>query len=165
MFVTEGQIKVNIVMSSFIGDYLCKIDSKGRALLPAAFKKHMPVTAGDRFVIKKDIYENCLILYTQDEWEKQNALLRSRLNPYNKDHSQLLRAYYRGTAEVSLDASNRLLLPKRLLDLAGIGKEVYMSGQDKKIEIWAKEVYETNGIDEDKFASLAENILGGLNPS
>lgn len=152
-------------MISFIGDYLCKIDSKGRALLPAAFKKQMPVAAGDRFVIKKDIYEKCLILYTIDEWEKQNELLRSRLNPYNKEHSQLLRAYYRGTAEVSLDASNRLLLPKRLLELAGIGKEVYLSGQDKKIEIWAKETYENNGIDEDEFAGLAENILGGLDPS
>lgn len=148
-------------MISFIGDYLCKIDSKGRALLPSAFKKQMPVTAGDRFVIKKDIYENCLILYTLDEWEKQNELLRSRLNPYNKEHSQLLRAYYRGTAEVALDANNRLLLPKRLLDLAGIAKEVYMSGQDKKIEIWSKEVYENNDIDEDKFADLAESILGG----
>ncbi len=149
-------------MASFIGDYLCKIDSKGRALLPAAFKKQMPVTAGDRFVIKKDIYEKCLILYTIDEWDKQNELLRSRLNPYNKEHSKLLRAYYRGTAEVSLDASNRLLLPKRLLNLADIGKEVYMSGQDKKIEIWAKEIYERNDINEDEFADLAENILGGL---
>jgi len=149
-------------MASFIGDYLCKIDSKGRALLPAAFKKHMPVTAGDRFVIKKDIYEKCLILYTIDEWDKQNELLRSRLNPYNKEHSKLLRAYYRGTAEVSLDASNRLLLPKRLLNLAEIGKEIYMSGQDKKIEIWAKEVYDNNDVNEDEFADLAENILGGL---
>jgi len=148
-------------MVSFIGDYLCKIDSKGRALLPAAFKKQMPVTAGDRFVLKKDIYEKCLILYTLDEWEKQNELLRSRLNPYNKEHSKLLRAYYRGTAEVSLDASNRLLLPKRLLELADIGKEVYLSGQDKKIEIWAKEIYDNNDINEDEFAGLAENILGG----
>lgn len=152
-------------MTSFIGDYLCKIDSKGRALLPAAFKKQMPVTAGDRFVIKKDIYENCLILYTLDEWGKQNELLRSRLNPYNKEHSKLLRTYYRGTAEVSLDANNRLLLPKRLLELAGITKEVYMSGQDKKIEIWSKEVYESNDLDEDEFAVLADSILGATDKS
>ncbi|OQY03949.1 MAG: hypothetical protein B6I20_03925 [Bacteroidetes bacterium 4572_117] len=148
-------------MASFIGDYLCKIDSKGRVMFPAALKKQMPVTVGGRFVVKKDIYEKCLILYTLDEWEKQNELIRSRLNPYNKEHSRFLRAYFRGTAEVALDASNRLLLPKRLLGLAGIVKEVYLSGQDKKIEIWAKEMYEMDAIEEDKFANLAENILGG----
>jgi len=148
-------------MASFIGDYLVKIDSKGRALLPSAFKKQMPVTAGDRFVVKKDIYEKCLILYTMDEWERQNEILRSKLNPYNKKHSQLLRAYYRGTAEVTLDSNNRLLIPKRLLELAEIDKEVYMSGQDKKIEIWAKEVYENNALNEDTFAELAQDILGG----
>ena len=147
-------------MTSFIGDYLVKIDAKGRALLPSAFKKQMPVTAGDRFVIKKDIYENCLILYTMDEWERQNEILRSKLNPYNKKHSQFLRTYYRGTAELSLDSNNRLLIPKRLLDLAGIDKEVYLSGQDKKIEIWAKDVYENIGLDEETFANFAEDILG-----
>ncbi len=150
-------------MSSFIGDYLVKIDSKGRVLLPAAFKKQMPLTGGDRFVIKKDIYEKCLILYTMEEWDRQNEILRSKLNPYNKKHSQLLRAYYRGTAEVVLDSNNRLLIPKRLLELADIDKEIYMSGQDKKIEIWAKDIYEGNALDEETFADLAEDILGADN--
>src|SRR6266568_2290060 len=50
-------------MIIFIGDYTCKIDVKGRVLLPAAFKKQMPAAAQDKFVIKKDIYENCLVLY------------------------------------------------------------------------------------------------------
>lgn len=149
-------------MHSFIGDYICKIDPKGRVLLPSAFKKQMPDNSRDTFVLKKDIYEKCLILYTIDEWEKQNELLRKKLNPYNKEHSQLLRAYYRGTAEVTLDSSNRLLLPKRLLELAQIDKEICMSGQDKKIEIWSKELYDSIGIDEEEFGDLAEKILGKI---
>ncbi|NJO91342.1 MAG: hypothetical protein HC831_22055 [Chloroflexia bacterium] len=64
--------------------------------------------------------------------------------------------------EVTLDASNRLLLPKRLLDLAGIDKEICMSGQDKKIEIWSQEVYDSNGIDEEEFGLLAEKLLGNV---
>ena len=149
-------------MHSFIGDYICKIDPKGRALLPSAFKKQMPENSRDTFVVKKDIYEKCLILYTIDEWETQNELLRKKLNPYNKDHSKLLREYYRGTAEITLDSSNRLLIPKRLLDLAEIDREICMSGQDKKIEIWSKELYDLNGIDENEFSKMAENILGKL---
>ncbi|MDF1548945.1 MAG: division/cell wall cluster transcriptional repressor MraZ [Bacteroidales bacterium] len=149
-------------MQSFIGDYICKIDPKGRVLLPSAFKKQMPDNTRDTFVLKKDIYEKCLILYTIEEWEKQNEQLRSKLNPYNKEHSKLLRAYYRGTAEVTLDSSNRLLLPKRLLELAQIDKEICMSGQDKKIEIWSKELYNSIAIDEQEFEDLADKILGKI---
>jgi MraZ protein len=150
-------------MYSFIGDYNCKLDPKSRVLLPSAFKKQMPTDARDSFVVKKDIYENCLILYTIDEWEKQNEKLRQKLNPYNKEHSNFLRAYYKGSAEISLDSSNRLLIPKRLLDSVGIDKDIVLSGQDKKIEIWSKERYDANEMDENDFSTLAEKILGGDN--
>jgi len=147
-------------MFSFIGEYFCKIDSKGRVLFPSALKKQMENISFGKFVIKKDIYENCLILYPIDEWEKQNELLRTKLNPYNKEHSKLLRAYYRGTAEITLDSNNRLLIPKRLMELAGIEKDIYMVGQDKKIEIWSKQDYDANMIDENEFSELAEKLLG-----
>ena len=58
-------------MSTFIGDYPCKIDVKGRIILPAAFKKQMPSDAEDRFVVRKDVFENCLILYSSEDWNDQ----------------------------------------------------------------------------------------------
>ncbi len=150
-------------MDSFVGDNQCKIDAKGRIVFPSSFKKQMPNVSGqDRFVLKKDIYEKCLILYTWAEWEHQNELIRKKLNPYNKEHSRFLRAFYKGTAELTLDNNNRLLLPKRLLNQIEVDKVVYLSGQDKKIEIWAKELYENNVPDEAEFAQLAENILGNI---
>ncbi len=147
-------------MTSFIGDYICKLDSKNRVVLPVAFKKQMPITVNDRFVIKKDIYEKCLVLYSMEEWERQNNLIRSKINPYNKEHSKFLRAFYRGTAELTLDSNSRLLIPKRLAELVDISKEIYMSGQDRKIEIWSKENYELQEEKENDFADLAEKILG-----
>jgi len=125
----------------------------------------MPEDARDSFVVKKDIYENCLILFTIDEWERQNDILRMKLNPYNKEHSNFLRAYYKGSAELALDSSSRLLIPKRLLEQVEIDKEIVMSGQDKKIEIWSKEKYELKNISEDEFSKMAQKILGGhVNP-
>ncbi len=147
-------------MRSFIGDYICKLDARGRVLLPSAFQKQMEESSNDTFVLKKDVYEQCLILYTIDEWENQNKILREKLNPYNREHSKLLRAYFRGTAEIKLDTNNRLLFPKRLLELANIKKEICLSGQDKKIEVWAKEIYDAMEIEQDEFSQLAEKILG-----
>jgi MraZ protein len=147
-------------MATFIGDYHCKIDSKGRVMLPAAFKKQMPVSAHDKFVIKKDIFENCLVLYPMDEWERQNQIIRGRINPYNREHSAFLRGFYKGTAELLLDGNNRLLIPRRLIEAVRIGSEVIMAGQDGRIELWAADQYESVADNADEFALLAEKILG-----
>lgn len=147
-------------MSSFIGDYVCKLDEKGRLLFPSGFKKQNEAASVDRFVVKKDIFENCLVLYSLEEWERQNELIKRQTNPYNKEHNRFLREFYRGTADVSLDSSGRLLIPKRLLDLVGAGRELVLAGQNSKIEVWAKEAYEGIETDEHDFAMLAEKIMG-----
>ncbi len=148
-------------MTTFIGDFSCKIDAKGRILFPSSFKKQMSSASQERFVIKKEIFETCLILFPIEEWERQNMLLREKINVYNKEHNRFLREFYRGSAEVILDSNNRLLIPKRLLELAKIDKEVVLAGQDGKIEIWAKELYDGGEMNEKDFATLAEKILGG----
>lgn len=146
-------------MSAFIGDYSCKVDVKGRVLLPSAFIKHLPEQSQGRFVVKKDIFEKCLVLYPMNEWEYQTSLIRSKINPYKKEHNIFLRNFYKGTAELALDGNNRLLIPKRLLEGAGINRELIMAGQDSKIEIWLKENYEDQSYVDDEFARLAEKIM------
>lgn len=148
-------------MTTFIGEHTCKIDLKGRILFPSSLKKQMASSAEDKFVVKKGIFESCLILYPIGEWERQSEILRERINPYNKKHSTFLREFYRGAAEISLDGNNRLLIPKRLLEIAQINNEVILAGQDGKVEIWAKELYEKSSMKDTDFANLAEEILGG----
>jgi transcriptional regulator MraZ len=148
-----------IVMTTFIGDYTCKVDAKGRVVLPSAFKKQLDPAAKERFVVKKDVFEKCLVLYPMDEWERQIEIIRSKLNPYNKEHNRFLRGFYKGTAELLLDSNNRILIPKRLLDLVNINKDVVLAGQDGKIEVWEKSFYEALVEGEDEFAALAEKIM------
>jgi MraZ protein len=149
-------------MTTFIGEYTCRIDAKGRLMLPVAFKKQNKGSVQDRFVIKKDIFENCLVLYPMDEWERQNKLIRKKLNPYNKEHNIFLRRFFKGMAEVALDSNNRMLIPKRLLDEVNADKDVIMAGQLGKIEVWAKDQYNSISVGNDEFASMAEKIMEGL---
>ncbi len=148
-------------MTTFIGDYNCKVDEKGRVTFPSSLKKQMESASGGRFVVKKDIFEQCLVLFPIEEWERQNAIIRSKINPYNREHNKFLRNFYMGSAEIVLDSNNRLLIPKRLLDLANISKEAILAGQDGKIEIWSKELYNSAEENQDDFAALAEKIMGG----
>jgi MraZ protein len=148
-------------MITFIGDYTVRLDPKGRLSFPAAFKKQIREALQDGFVLKRDVFESCLIMYPMEEWERQNKIIRARTNPYNKEHARFLRMFFSGTAEVSLDANNRMLIPKRLLDYADIKSEVVLAGQSGKIEVWASEKYGTISEADDDFAAMAEKILGG----
>jgi len=148
-------------MATFIGDYTCKVDVKGRIILPAAFKKQMPAGEQDHFVVRKDIFENCLVLYSIDDWNSQLEKIRIKMNPYNREHNKFLRNFFKGTAELLLDNNNRMLVPKRLLDMIDAGRDVVLAGQDGRIEIWSAAVYDKIEMPADDFAALAEKLLGG----
>jgi MraZ protein len=150
-------------MINFIGDFTCKLDEKGRVLLPAAFIKQMASIMQERFVLKKDIFEPCLVLFPMNEWERQNEILRRNTNPYNREHNKFLRGFFKGTAEITLDSSNRLLIPKRLLDEIDAGREIVMAGQLGRIEIWSADAYDKVESGDESFAQLAEKIMGNLN--
>jgi len=133
-------------------------------IFPSAFKKQMDSVSGDHFVVRRDIFENCLVLFTSEDWEIQMTKIRSRINPYNREHNRFLRNFFKGTAELTLDSSNRLLIPRKLLQLAEIEKEIVLAGQDGRIEIWSAAKYEAIDMPVDDFADLAEKLLGGFIP-
>jgi MraZ protein len=145
----------------FVGEHICRLDNKGRTVFPAALKRQMPAEQQQQFVLKRDIYQKCLLLYPILEWQNQTKMLKKRLNPFNKKHADFLREFYRGTAELYLDSSGRLLIPKRLLDDIECDKDLVFAGQEGKIEIWANEKYESTKTNHEDFANLADEILGG----
>lgn len=152
-------------MQTFIGDYQCKLDAKGRVLLPSAFRKLLNGDSEGRCVLRKNLHDKCLDLYPMKEWARQIEMVRSKVNPFNKKHSGFLREFYRGTAEVLIDNNGRILIPKKFFDFAGFRKNVTLAGQDDKIEIWDAEAYEKPALTDEEFSSLANEILGGdINP-
>ena len=143
-------------MNTFIGEYTVKIDDKGRMVFPSAFKSLMSADGDMRFVIKKDIFEDCLEMYTFEEWERQSSEVKSRLNLFNRDHALFWREYMRDRAIVEPDGKvGRISVPKKLLEAIGVNKEVVFSGNDYKIEIWAREKFEEARISNEQYISLA----------
>jgi Uncharacterized protein conserved in bacteria len=147
-------------MVKFIGEYTAKIDDKGRMVFPSAFKAQMGGDCG-KFVIKKDLYADCLEMFTYEEWEKTSEEVKSRLNFFNPEDERFWRGYMSGRAIVEPNEKlSRILVPKKLLESIGIAKEAVFFGSDHKIEIWAKEKYDAQKMSDDDFAALAKSILG-----
>ncbi len=160
IFTIKNQKSCN--MAYLIGEYDCKLDTKGRFVLPAGLKKQLLPGDQERFVINRG-FERNLTLYPDSEWQKISREVNS-LNLYNKKNREFVRYFFRGSTELSTDSANRLLLPKSLLDYAGIDKEVVLFAYGQRIEIWAKDAYEQMMSSEpDDFSSLAEEVMGKIN--
>jgi MraZ protein len=145
-------------MTNLIGEYECKIDAKGRFMLPAGLKKQLPPEVQEKFVVNRG-FENCLVLYPQNVWKVISDEV-NQLNLYNKKNRDFVRYFYRGATELMLDSVSRLLLPKQLTEYAGIDKEIVLFAFSNRVEIWSKAAYTRLQTNEpEDFSSLAEEVM------
>ena len=144
----------------FLGNIEAKTDAKGRVFLPYAFRKQMQSASEGSLIMRKDTYQNCLVLYPENVWNEQMNELRNRLNRWNAKHQMLFRQFVADVEIVTLDGNGRFLIPKRYLKLANIDQEVRFIGMDDTIEIWAKEALEQPFMDIELFGKELEEIMG-----
>ena len=148
-------------MKSFIGTYECKVDAKGRLMLPTSLKKQFG-SLEDGFVLKRSVFQPCLELYPMAEWNRMMQKI-NKLNRFVKKNNDFIRRFTAGVKMIEIDSNGRLLIPKDLVVFAKIEKEIVLSSAVTIIEIWDKELYE--GVIEnatDDFADLAEEVMGNL---
>lgn len=144
----------------FLGNIEAKTDAKGRVFLPSAFRRQLQSATESCFIMRKDTYQNCLVLYPGNVWNEQMNELRARLNRWNAKHQMLFRQFVADVEIVTLDGNGRFLIPKRYLKLANIDQEVRFIGMDDTIEIWAKEALEQPFLDIEIFGKELEEIMG-----
>ncbi len=150
-------------MYQLLGTYECTVDSKGRVMLPVAFKKALTPVLDKGFVLKRSVFGSCLELYTMEDWQRTKKDV-DRLNRFKKENIEFIRAFSAGLKAIEIDSSGRLLLPKDLISFAGIIKDVLMIVTlNNIIEIWDKKKYEdVVNIPNEDFENLAERVMGSL---
>ena len=150
-------------MSYPIGHFNCKLDSKGRLMMPAEFKEQMGEQAEEGFVMRPCLLEDgkCLDLFTRRDWDEQQEKLRVKLSIYKKEGLDALRLLNEGVRFVKLDASGRLQIPKDLMGSGGLVKEVVVEALANKMEIWDKARYKeaVSAIDKKKVLDILSSIM------
>jgi len=149
-------------MTNLIGEYECKVDAKGRLLVPSGLRKQFSAAAEGKLFVKRGI-ENCLELYQKHDWEAVSEKVSS-LNQFVKKNRVFARKFISGATQLELDSVGRVNLPKNLLEYAGVQKELILFAYGNKIEIWDKKSYDAElEMTDDDFAGLAEDVMGDVN--
>lgn len=158
IFVFTFTPSITKKVSQLHGEYECKLDAKGRLIIPAGLKKQLPKAAKDVFFINRG-FEKCCVLYPSNEWELIASEI-NKLSDYIKKEREFKRYFLRGASQLEMDASSRVNLPKLLLEYAGIGTETMLLAYGNKIEIWSKAAYEKMLSEEPAdFSALAEDVM------
>jgi len=150
-------------LNSIIGTYECKIDAKGRLMIPAALKKQLAGSLQDGFVLKRSVFQPCLELYPMSEWNLMMQKI-NKLNRFVKKNNDFIRRFTAGVKVVEIDALGRLLVPKDLMSFSQISKDIVLSSAVNIVEVWDKVLYEKSIAGDDiDFADLAEDVMGNIN--
>lgn len=148
-------------MLNLLGEYDVRLDAKGRLVLPSGLKKQLADILSKGFVINRDVFRPCLVLYPQPVWEATSRML-GRLNRFVERNMEFIRRFTAGATRLELDASGRLLLPKALMDDPKLGKDLKLVCLGDRVEVWGKEGYAQMRKEKVDLSALAEEVMGSL---
>lgn len=148
-------------MLNLLGEYDCKADAKGRVMLPAGLKKQLQDVVHEGFVVNRDMFDKCLILYPMKQWTEVSSEI-GRLNRFVAKNVKFIRKFNNGATPIELDSAGRMLLPSALCGFAGIDREIKITGTGDRIEIWSKSAYEAMLNEDVDMAALSEEVMGEL---
>ena len=144
----------------FLGNIEAKTDAKGRAFLPAAFRKVLQLNSEERLVLRKDVFLPCLVLYPESVWNEQMDQMRARLNRWNRQHQQVFRQFVSEVELLTLDGNGRFLIPKRYQRMAEIEQDIKFVGMGDTIEIWSNKKAEEQRMKPEDFEAALEDLMG-----
>lgn len=147
----------------FTGSTDAKVDEKGRVFVPSNFRKILQKEEVDGLILRRDIFQRCLVLFPINVWDAQVDTITARTNMFSREGRDALRKFVAGAENVSMDSGGRILLPKRLLEEAGIKNDVRFIGVDNTIEIWNKHAAEELLNDYDILGNTLETMMNGEN--
>ena len=145
-------------MAFFTGEHECKLDAKGRLVLPSRLKSVLPEGSKSSIIIRKGFEPN-LIIYSLHEFQNIYTRINS-LNEFSSEQRKLKRNLFSSISQVDLDSNGRFLIPKNMINYTNLKKDVILIGMGNIIEVWNPGLYNKNLISSSKeFSNLAQKYL------
>ena len=118
------------------GEYDHQIDAKNRIRIPTKLKG-----SEERLYFAKGTGGCIFVLYEKEMTEKLEILGVVRMTDLARQRG--LRIFTNSIKLVEMDQQGRFVIPPELIKFARIVKDVKICGTGSRIEVWAKERYES----------------------
>lgn len=129
-----------MVHYNFTGEYICTLDAKNRLNIPSAIRKMIGTEASETLIFAPGFEQHNLYVYPLDEWKRLTDSFK-KFKPNDVNAQNFIRFFVSGAHTVTMDSQGRIMLPARILDIAGINSELLILGMVNKMEVWNPEKY------------------------
>lgn len=136
-----------------------KVDEKGRVFVPSSFRKILLREESQGLILRRDVFQRCLVLFPQEVWDEQVNAITARTNMFDRQGRDALRRFVAGAESITLDSGGRMLIPRRYLEESGIQNEVRFIGVDNTIEIWNRQAADALLNEPDTLADALEGMM------
>lgn len=149
-----------VIMSSFIGKYEVKADVKGRIFIPSSYRKLLPEGEKERVVLRRDIENDCLIIFPEHIWNEKLSDFKSRLDEWNPVDQLILMQFVSEAEWLDIDSQGRVLISKKNMVTIGVeNSEVLFVGMIDRFAVWSKSRYENSKMSPVNFAALMKEKM------
>ena len=124
------------------GVHTLNLDAKGRLTIPTKYRERLLSQCDGQLVVTLDVRDPCLLLYPLPDWEVLEREL-NKLGNLKSEARRLQRILIGHATDVEMDGNGRILLPPPLRKKVNLDKQIALSGQGKKFEIWDEETWNT----------------------
>lgn len=144
----------------FTGNIDARTDEKGRVFIPATFRKLLQQAGFDMLILRRDVFQKCLVLYPEEVWNAMVDAIVQRTNPFDNRGRAALRGFVAGAERIGIDGNGRILIPRRYMEAAEITTgDVRFIGMDNSIEIWSRQKADELLDNNDSLAVNLEDIM------
>jgi MraZ protein len=125
-------------MVTFVDEYARQLDERGRIILPAKLREAISGTV----YITQSTSEKCLHLYTEEEWSRVAEKVNQLPTATDYNAAAFVRLFFGKATSVAVDKQGRIPIAKRLVDFAGLSKDVVLVGANTRLEIWDADLWQ-----------------------
>jgi MraZ protein len=122
---------------SFRGTFDYSLDAKNRLTVPAGFRPSF----SDGLVVALEIGGTCVSVWTPQAYDEYVTQAMAGMHPLSPQRRQLHRFFSAYAFPAELDGAGRVMIPPRLLEKAGIEREVTVNGAEDHVEVWSRSAW------------------------
>lgn len=135
-------------MTLFRGTFEHALDVKHRLTVPAKFRA---VLSGGAVLAASPETgaggPRSIAIWTAEGYDAYTSAALQGLNPLSPDARDLKRFFFNFSHDTELDSANRVMIPQKLMDYAGLDRDVVVVGSGECLEVFDRGKYD--GYSED----------------
>ncbi len=148
-------------MKIFLSKYINNLDKKGRVLVPISYRTVLADQSFSGIIAYPSFRHRCIEACSLTRLQELSTIING-LAPYSQERDVLETVILGEANQLPLDGEGRIILPKSLLEHAGISEQVCFVGKGLTFELWQPETFEGYLASARQFAQKSQLTLKNI---